>query len=83
MRVLAGVEEAGGSYFCPTCSENGSPGKVHKAHDVATSENGRKERLKIVMSSSTLHECWKYGGYEIRCDAITLFVLELILISSQ
>ena len=56
LRTLAGVEETGGMYWCPTCAgDTGTPGRHHAANQDA--------RIKLIISSSTLHEFWKEGNY--------------------
>lgn len=67
LRELTGVEESDGNYFCPTCGEGGAPGKVHASNN--------SERIKILVSSSTLHEYWEAGGFQghdIHVDHITI-----------
>ena len=50
---MEGTEE---EYHCETCgSEDNTPGRRHK--------NDPNGRLNICLSSSTLHEVWKYDVY--------------------
>ena len=66
VRVLAGVEETDGVYLCPICGEKGLPGKTHTANNSG--------RIKICLSSSTLHEFWIegwYGGDKTHIDWLT------------
>ena len=66
VRRLAGVEDKGGVYLCPTCGDKGTPGVMHAANN--------SERLKICLSSSTLHEFWMeagYGGDQLHIDWVT------------
>ena len=64
VREIQGVESEPGDYFCPTCK------KVHSS---------TQPRLKICLSSSTLHEFWAprkeditYGGDSEHIDYITI-----------
>jgi len=56
LRLLSGVEKNGGLYFCPTCEDEGVPGKIHPANNT--------ERIKICMSGSSLHKFWVGGGFK-------------------
>ena len=61
------MEGTGKTYFCPTCGDKGVPGMTHAASNT--------ERIKVVVSSSTIHEFWLYGDYEgdsVHTDYITI-----------
>lgn len=67
LRIDQGAERRMGKYFCPTCRNGDSPGLRH--------EINRNERLKIVVSSSTLHgvhRSMNYKGDEIHVDYCTI-----------
>ena len=55
VRLLAGVS-TDQNFLCPTCQENGSIGRLHQIKQT--------ERLKVCLSSSTLHEFWMDAGYK-------------------
>ena len=67
IRRVCGSEKSGQSYLCPTCGESGALGKMHKPNET--------ERLKILVSSSTMHEYFyggKYTGDKIHIDYVTI-----------
>ena len=55
LRRLAGVKNREEEYLCPTCGQDGVPGKMHFPYPT--------DRLKVCVSSSTLHEYWRHGNY--------------------
>lgn len=66
LRRTAGIVNSGEVYLCPTCEENGTPGKKHEANT--------EDRIKVALSSSTLHEFWmdgQYSGDSIHIDWVT------------
>ena len=55
IRIWAGAEGKLRKYYCPTCNEDGKPGKIHMINPT--------DRLKVVLSTSTLHDFHRRGGY--------------------
>jgi hypothetical protein len=53
-------------FLCPTCGDNGVPGKTHAATNT--------ERIRVAVSITTLHKFWQqnYEGDSTHTDYITI-----------
>lgn len=56
LRILMGVGDKEGSYFCPSCKNVDSPGKIHQQRTT--------ERRRVIVSNCTLHNHYLSGRYE-------------------